>query len=254
MPKSLPDNFVSQNKRLELEFFDGFADHSGYEPMDERSYRKVLSYFKKFVSPKDGEVILDLGCGTGAYTERLQAEYPGNKIMGIDLSAKCIKTAAKNIPKVTFKSGDAENTGLPSESVDVVCYFGVLHHFPDMRLVAKEAFRILKPGGRFFSYDPHLYNPAFWLYRCQKSPLYSSVGVTANERPISGGEVNKFFGTVGFEVHTKAIAGITFHQSESKLAQILLPLYNLFDRMLELTPLAGLIGSYVIGWGVKPKN
>ena len=245
---------TEQNKELEKEFFNRYGQESGYDRFSDSGYNKLLDLFNTAVSPQAGESILDLGCGSGAFTVRLKEIYPQQKIMGIDISTACIEKAAKDYPGISFRVGDVENTGLPSASLDIICYSGVLHHFPTIEKVAREAFRILKPGGRFFSFDPHHYNPAFWLYRCRSSPFYSPVGVTPNERLMTAREVKSVFSKAGLQVNTKIISGIAFCYVESNKGKSLLFLYNLLDGILGATPLARLIGAWVIGWGQKPMN
>ena len=76
-------------------------------------------------------------------------------VKGVDISPRCVERATHEFPGVKFIVGDAESTGFRDNSVDILTYFSILHHFPDFTKVAKEANRILKPGGRFFSFDPH---------------------------------------------------------------------------------------------------
>jgi SAM-dependent methyltransferase len=169
----------------------------------------------------------------------------------MDISEGCISRAAQMYPALEFRVADVEKTGLADSSVDVICYFGLLHHFPDFNKVAAEAYRVLKPGGRFFSFDPHHYNPAFWLYRAHESPFYSPIGVTPNERLMTKGEVKKVFSQNGFETGGRVMSGIRFTYVESPRARKLLPLYNFLDGILAWTPLASLIGAWVVGWGRK---
>ena len=243
---------IEQNKELEKDFFNRYGQKSGYDRFSDSGYHKLMQWFGSVVSPRPGESILDLGCGSGAFTARLKEAYPQQNIMGIDISTACIEKAAKDYPGISFQVGDVENTGLQTNSMDIVCYSGVLHHFPNTEKVATEAFRILKPGGRFFSFDPHHHNPAFWLYRSKRSPFYSPVGVTPNERLMTAREVNQVFSRAGLRVKTRIISGIAFCYVESNKGKSLLSLYNCLDGILGATPLARFIGAWVIGWGDKP--
>lgn len=240
-----------QDKKAEIEFFDQFDRSGGYDVFDETGYQKMISWMTGLIPPKRDTVIFDMGCGSGAFTSYLYKAYPGSKIVGVDISPGCIKRAKRDFPKIEFMAGDIEETGLRASSVDVVCYSGILHHFPDFRKVAKEAYRILKPGGFFFSYDPHLYNPPFWLYRAKSSPFYSPVGITTNERLLTAKEVDKTFSREGFETKIQIRSGVPFCYIESKKIRPLLVLYNFFDGILSVTPLSKMIGAWVIGFGVK---
>ena len=192
-----------------------------------------------------------MGCGSGAFTVRLYRSFPELNLSGVDISPGCIARAARDYPYVNFQIGDAENSGLSAGSVDILCYSGMLHHFPSIQRLAREAFRLLKPGGRFFSYDPHHRNPAFWLSRSKVSPFYSPSGVTPNERLMTGGEVRRVFSATGFRVSVRVISGVGFASAEIKYARSLLRIYNVLDGWLGATPLARIFGAWVIGYGVK---
>ncbi len=241
-----------QNKGSEKEFFDRFDEEGGYERFDQRGYDRLLSEFARLVAPRSGELIVDLGCGSGAFTAQLQRRFPDCRMTGLDLSEGCVKRAKAEHPDIVFKVADAEATGLSAASVDAVSFSGVLHHFPDFSKVAAEAFRLLKPGGRFFSYDPHHLNPAFWLYRAKSSPFYSPIGVTTNERLLTKTEVVRVFSGAGFSAAARIISGVTFTYVESGRVRPLLGIYNTLDRALGATPLASWLGAWVIGSGVKP--
>src|SRR3989344_2804324 len=242
---------TAQNKKAEVTFFDKFDIEGGYDAFDNSGYYKILSSLKKKFKSSDIKNVIDMGCGSGAFTARLAKELPKSEIIGLDISKGCIKRAKQDYPNLKFEVGDIEKTRFPSASVDLICYSGILHHFPDFSKVAKEASRILKPGGHIFSYDPNEYNPAFWLYRSPSSPFSTRAGITENERLLTSSEIKKVFTESGFEVETDVISGINVNYVESQKAKPLLLIYNIFDRILAATPLSRLLGAWIIGFGTK---
>lgn len=244
----------TQDLKAEQTFFDRFGETaSGYDVLSESSYDNILSNLDRLIAPKPGELLVDLGCGSGAFTLRLHKAYPSNPIVGIDISPDCIRKASELLPQAKFIVGDITANDFASNSVDLVTLFGVLHHFPDFGPLVREVVRILKPGGRFFSYDPHMLNPAIWLYRSPQSPISSRLGVTDNELPITAGKVRDTFLKEGFDVHTKIISGVVPDYVESKFVRrFVLPANKLFDAVLTATQLGRVLGAALIGWGVKP--
>src|SRR3989338_8335143 len=84
-----------QDKQKEIRFFDTFEDE-GYDALNERGYNRILAEFKKLVNPITEEVMVDFGCGTGAFTSRVRKF--GLNCTGIDISPKCIEYARKKYP------------------------------------------------------------------------------------------------------------------------------------------------------------
>jgi ubiquinone/menaquinone biosynthesis C-methylase UbiE len=244
---------MEQEKQIEKDFFDRIAlEDQEYQRFAEGSYAKIFSLFKSLVDPKPGDSILDMGCGTGAFTQRLKQEFPSANVLGMDISEQCINRARKSYADILFSAGDVEKTNLDSHSIDIICYFGALHHFPDFNNVAREAGRILRPGGKVFSLDPHHHNPVFWLFRAHESPLYCSKGVTSQERLLTTREFKEVFAANGFTVRTKVISGIKFATVEAGFMKLFMPVYNVLDQILGLSPLAPLIGAWVVGFAQKP--
>lgn len=104
---------------------------------------------------KEGEVVLDLGSG-GGIDVLLSAKRvgPTGKAYGLDMTDEMLKLANANKAKagatnVEFLRGHIEEVPLPSESVDVIISNCVINLSGDKRKVLAEAFRVLKPGGRF---------------------------------------------------------------------------------------------------------
>jgi len=241
----------TQNKMAEIKFFDRFEKGSGYDVFDASGNEKIIDNMKKEIKAGEGSLIYDMGCGTGAFTYYIAKAYPRSKVIGLDISVGCITKAKKDYPKIDFRVGDVEATKIKSNSVDVVCYTGIFHHFADFSRVAGEAYRILRHGGRVFSYDPNFFNPPFWLYRSKSSPFYSSVGVTENERLLKPSEIKAIFRNTGFEMKTRIVSGIKFSYVESEKARPLLFVYNFTDQILGMTPLASWFGSFILGFGKK---
>ena len=103
----------------------------------------------------EGETVLDLGSG-GGIDVLLSARRvgPTGKAYGLDMTDEMLALAEENRRKagasnVTFLKGEIENIPLPDASVDVIISNCVINLSGDKRQVLREAFRVLKPGGRF---------------------------------------------------------------------------------------------------------
>lgn len=97
---------------------------------------------------KEGETILDSGCGNG----RLFSLLKEKKVhyFGIDISEKLIEIAKMTFPEATFQVGDALNLPFPENFFDKVFSISVLHHIPSKEFqlrYLRESKRVLKKGG-----------------------------------------------------------------------------------------------------------
>lgn len=104
---------------------------------------------------KPGEVVLDLGSG-GGVDVLLSARRvgPTGKAHGLDMTDEMLALANENkrraaAENVEFLKGEIENIPLPDNSVDVIISNCVINLSADKDRVLREAFRVLKPGGRF---------------------------------------------------------------------------------------------------------
>jgi arsenite methyltransferase len=102
-----------------------------------------------------GEVVLDLGSG-GGIDVLLSARRvgPTGKAYGLDMTEEMLALAEENkrksgLANVEFLRGEIENIPLPENSVDVIVSNCVINLSADKDRVMREAFRVLKPGGRF---------------------------------------------------------------------------------------------------------
>ena len=102
-----------------------------------------------------GETVLDLGSG-GGIDVLLSARRvgPSGKAYGLDMTDEMLALARANqkqagVDNVEFLKGEIENIPLPDDSVDVIISNCVINLSSDKDRVLREAFRVLKPGGRF---------------------------------------------------------------------------------------------------------
>jgi len=102
-----------------------------------------------------GETVLDLGSGGGIdVLLSARSVEPSGKVYGLDMTDEMLELARANqraagVTNVEFLKGEIEHIPLPDASVDVIISNCVINLSADKRQVLAEAFRVLKPGGRF---------------------------------------------------------------------------------------------------------
>ena len=164
---------------------------------------------------KPGELVLDLGSGAGLdVLISARRVTPFGHAYGVDMTDEMLALANANkakagVTNATFLKGSIESVPLPDASVDVVISNCVINLAEDKGTVLKEAFRVLRPGGRFAVADMVELEP---LSAEQKKRLDSWAGCISGTIPIEqyrGALVAAGFDEPEFEVHaTQSLPGV----------------------------------------------
>jgi len=104
-----------------------------------------MNFVASCVGEQRVKTILDLGCGTGRFSESLAAHFDA-EVVGIDPSKKMLEQAEKKLRdrRVRYELGRGEAMPLANDSVDLIFTSMTFHHFDDPLLVARECRRVLR--------------------------------------------------------------------------------------------------------------
>src|SRR5712691_5525088 len=97
------------------------------------------------------KTILDLGCGTGRFSEALAVRFDA-EVIGIDPSEKMLEQAKRKRSDrgIRYEPGRGESIPLPNNSVDLIFMSMIFHHFDNPTLATRECRRVLRKGATGF--------------------------------------------------------------------------------------------------------
>ena len=126
-----------------------FDDGNAYDRYMGRWSRAVGEKFLVWLDPPANRHWLDVGCGTGAFTELVLAQAAPEKIIGIDPSPAQVEHAKRTVtaPKLDFRTGTATDLPFGTGEFDMVVSALVIHFFPDRPKAFREMLRVTRPGG-----------------------------------------------------------------------------------------------------------
>ncbi|HVJ84295.1 MAG TPA: methyltransferase domain-containing protein [Caulifigura sp.] len=117
----------------------------------ERTQRRLVQKSLDLLEMEGNHRVLDVACGRGKSSFMMHCLYPEASIVGLDLLEKNIEVARLLFgcsPRLSYEAGNAMELGFESKSFSRVHCLEAAFHFPDRQRFLKEAYRVLKPGGR----------------------------------------------------------------------------------------------------------
>jgi ubiquinone/menaquinone biosynthesis C-methylase UbiE len=176
-----------------------YVDYDQVAPTFDKRYTRneyadVEHALRQFIGSQPEQQILEVGCGTGHWRERLHTSEL--HVTGLDYSAGMLAGARMRLPGLGLIHGRAEHLPWPAESFDRVFCINAIHHFADKPAFLAEVQRILHPGGRFLSVglDPHSGTDQWHIYDYFKESLDID-----RQRYPSSGTLREWMSAAGFE-------------------------------------------------------
>jgi SAM-dependent methyltransferase len=143
------------NKELNRQHFDSEAQgdrrRHDVEPHRQHAMELIVPWVVSGLRPHDR--VLDVGGGSGAHASRIVREVPVS-VVGLDISVEMVRERANDALLTENVVGDMEALPFPDASFDAVMFIAALHHVPDALPALREAWRVLRPGGSLFAYEP----------------------------------------------------------------------------------------------------
>jgi ubiquinone/menaquinone biosynthesis C-methylase UbiE len=152
---------------------------------------------REYLQPAPDARMLELGCGTGTWSEFL-VQLPIH-LTSVDISPDLLAVARQKItaPHAEFVEGDVEKLPFAAHSFDAICGLSVLHHL-DLPKVLGELHRVAKPGARLWFSEPNMLNPQILVQK--NVPLIKRwLGDTPNETAFFRWPLARALKRAGFE-------------------------------------------------------
>jgi ubiquinone/menaquinone biosynthesis C-methylase UbiE len=180
-----------------------FTDGEAYERFMGRWSRAAGEQFIDWLAVPVGQKWVDVGCGTGAFTELVLARCKPATIDAIDPAEDQIAFARRRPGAVqaSFRAGDAQSLPYGNQEFDAAALALVINFIPDPAKAMKEVARVLKPGGIAGAYIWNFAGDGF-----VQQPLRIAIAAMNVALPPNPGEdkatidaMRRFFETAGFE-------------------------------------------------------
>jgi SAM-dependent methyltransferase len=216
-----------------------FNDGAAYERFMGRWSRVIGGVFLEWIAPPKNARWLDVGCGTGAFTELVLGSCQPASIVGIDPFPEQIDYA-KSLPTARdaeFRVGDVLNLPFPDRSFDVVASALVINFIPDRPRGIAEMRRVTKPGGIVAGY--------VWDFaggRATGAPLAKGMRAIGLERPTTPGAQD-----TTLQALQSLFTGAGLQSVETRPIEVA-PTYSNFDDFWvsqtgSVSPMAKFIGA-----------
>jgi SAM-dependent methyltransferase len=134
------------------------------QPYRVREADREFSEFIDQTARREGLSVLDVGCGTGNQLVANHTVAPHAELVGVDRSLGMLRQARPKAPDIVWVRADAAALPFPNRSFDFVSCQYAFHHFAGKASMLREAFRVLRPAGRFVLRNLCPQESSDWLY------------------------------------------------------------------------------------------
>jgi 2-polyprenyl-3-methyl-5-hydroxy-6-metoxy-1,4-benzoquinol methylase len=264
----------TQTHQRETEFHDGWAASTRLDDVLVREcFEAPTAMENQFILARMGDLrgkkLLDIGAGLGESS--VYFALRGASVTTVDISPQMVETALALGKKFGVELQGIVSSGeflnVPEETYDLIYVANTIHHVQDRDQLFSQMQRALKPGGRFFSYDPLAYNPVINVYRRMATDVR-----TPDESPLTVADVRlakKYFTNVQHRefwilsllLFVKYYVKDRLHPNDDRYWKRILretpsglrwwmPLRSL-DRILTRLPLVRWLSWNIVMWGQK---
>jgi len=234
-------------KLSEKEYFNKISDgfdtkFNAYgQPAGNLRVQRRIALFAKHCNLRQGLKILEIGCGTGQYSQALV--NCNSVLLATDLSFNMLIKAQMKLKKeknIIFFVSDIEHLPILNNSCDVVLGNSVLHHL-EIERALKEIFRVMKPGARFAFSEPNMLNPYVFLQKRIKF-IKKLSGDSPKETAFWRWDIKQKFKNAGF----RKVIVQPFDFLYPYTPACFIRLVDKMGMFLESTPLNEIAGSLLI--------
>ena len=153
------------------------------------------------ISVKDGDFVLDIGCGNGTLLSQMATQKTIHGF-GTDISPQMIKNATSRYPELRFVVSDCESISFDDNSMDIITVCAAYHHFPNVNAFAIEAKRLLKTGGSIYITEAYL-PPVIR----RVANIFLPLSKDGDVKFYSPNEIETAFSNIGFHLVKTTIKG-----------------------------------------------
>jgi len=236
---------MGKRTHQEKEHFDSIATQYdviwGYDKeVTKRKIEKKTKFLINACRIDSNSQVLEIGCGTGAYTSILQRT--GASIFAVDISPKMIEVARRRGKQdnVLFGVADVMRLSFPDSFFDAVVGSFILHHL-DLVPTLKEIKRVIKRGGRVAFCEPNMLNPQVFIVK-NIGFLKRMQGDSPDETGFFKWQMAKLLREQGFT----AISVKPVEFLHPATPEILIPVVEKLSNLLERTPFVKEIGGSLL--------